>query len=99
MVLPSRACSARIIERVIDNLKRDAEIEAEGAQRFFFRSGPPGHNRADAAGGGKKLGGLGAHDFEIGLLARRAVVRRRELQDFAFRDHGGCGGENAQHVD
>src|SRR5262252_3406495 len=51
---------AAIIERIVDELKGDAEIHSVGAARRLLRLLPSGYSGTDLARGGKQFGGLGA---------------------------------------
>ena len=58
--------------------------------------GRVGERRADLAGGGEQLGGLGADDREIVVLGRGGVLGGAELHHLAFGDDGGGRGQDFQ---
>ena len=112
MILPSRKSSptflpslrrlAAVVERVVDELERDAEIHAERAAGGLLGLGPAGDHRADLAGGGEQLRGLGADHGEIFVLGGRGVLGGGELHHLALGDHRGGRGqdlERAQRAD
>ena len=77
---------AAIVEHVVDQLERDAEIHADRAARGLLGLRPVGDHRADLAGGGEQLGGLAADDGEIFVFGGRGVLRRRQLHHLALGD-------------
>src|SRR6202034_3657481 len=67
-VLAELGRCAAIIERVVDQLKGDAEIGAVALTGGDLRLGAPGENRPDLAGRREQSRGLGSDDGEIGVL-------------------------------
>jgi hypothetical protein len=79
-------------------LEGDAEIEAEGFERFFLHLGAAGNHGAEPGGGGEQRCRLGGDDFQVSRFRGGGVVGRGELHDLALGDHGGGVGEDAQHL-
>ena len=80
---------AAVVEHVVDQLEGDAEVHAERAAGGVLGLGPVGQDRADLAGGGEQLGGLGADHGEIFVLGGRGVLGGAELHHLALGDDGG----------
>src|ERR1700722_12273087 len=65
---------AAVVERVVYELKGDAEIGAVTLAGGDLRLGPAGENGPDLAGRGEQGRGLGADNGEIGVLGRLRVL-------------------------
>ena len=83
VILPSRKSSptflpswrlAAIVERVVDKLKGDAEIDAERTAGGLLVLAAARRDGADLAGCGKELGGLAADNREIVVFGRRVFL-------------------------
>src|SRR5579883_222309 len=93
-VLAELGRRATIIERIVDQLKSDAEVEAIAAAGDDLGLRPAGEDGADFCGGTEKRSRLGADHREIIVFAGLGVLRRGKLHDLAFGDDNGGGGEN-----
>jgi hypothetical protein len=82
-----RRFPAAIIERVVDQLKRDAEIHAVAAAGGPIGLGAAGKHRPDLAGGGEERGGLGADYVEIIIFGRLRIFGSRQLHHLTLGDH------------
>ena len=69
--------------------------ERQAACSAFGRAG---EHRADFAGGGEQLGGLGADDGEIFVLGGGGILGGGELHHLAFGDHGRGGREDFERA-
>ena len=56
---------AKEMQRIIDKLKRNAEVAAIGFERFLLIAGAIGNHGAHAGGGREQCGCLGAHNLQI----------------------------------
>ncbi len=68
-----------IIQRIVDQLKGDAEIHAVGTEGFMFLLRPVGYHGTDFASGSKKGGGLALDHFQIGLFRGCGIVAGHQL--------------------
>ena len=87
-----------VIERVVDQLERDAEVAAVFVERLLLALGPLGNHRRDPAGGSEQRGGLRADDIEIAFLAGRDLALGGELVDLALGDHCRGVAEDLEHL-
>ena len=89
-VLPDVCGHARIVERIVDQLKGGADPASEFGRRFFdFRAGI-GQDRAEPCCRFKEAGGLVADDLQIARLINIRIIAVHELQYFALgNDVGG----------
>src|SRR3984893_3263618 len=88
-------CTA-VVERVVDELKRDTEVQAIAAASRDLGLGPPSEQRADFRSGAEQGGRLGTDHREVIVLARRGILGGGKLHDFAFGDYGGRGRERIE---
>ena len=88
-VLAELGRAAAIVERIIDQLKSEAEIAAVGAERRARGAVASADRRADFSRRGKERRGLGADHRQILVLGGRGILGGGELHDFAFRNHRG----------
>ncbi len=88
-VLAELGGDTAVVERVVDELERDAEIHPERAAGGLLVLGPAGDGRSDLAGGGEELGGLAADYCEILVLGRLGVLGGGELHHLALGDDRG----------
>ncbi len=87
----------RIVERVVDQLERDAEVATVIVERLLLRVAAFGDHRRNAAGGGEQRGGFRADDVEIALFAGGDLALRGQLGNLALRDDRAGGAEDLQH--
>src|SRR5262249_52572278 len=69
-----------IVERVIDELKRNAKIHAERPAGALLVFGARGQRRADLAGGGEEFRGLGADHRKVVVLGGGGGLRSTGLR-------------------
>src|SRR5260370_40137252 len=74
---------ARVVERVVDELKADAHSLAEQAERVAFGVARPGDDRAGACRPAKERRGLVLEDAKVDRLARVELGAAAELDDLA----------------
>ncbi len=90
---------AGIIEGVIDELKRKAEIAAIGPEPRGLRFRPIGDHGADFGRGGEQGRGLGVDHGEIIVLGGLGVLGGDELHHLAFGDHRRGVGKDAKRAE
>ncbi len=66
----------RVVERVVHELERDAEVAPVAVERVRLRPRAAGDQRAHARRSGEQRGGLALHDLQILRLGGGQVVRR-----------------------
>ena len=86
------------IERIVDELERDAEVHPIGLQSLFLDPGAVGDHGADAARGREQLRRLGADHVQVGGLTGFRVVRGDQLQHLALGDNGRRVRKDAEYV-
>ena len=95
-ILAELGRGAAVIERVVDQLEGDAEIEAVAAAGGDLGLGPRGEQGPTSRGGAEQRRGLGADHGEIIVLAGLGVLGGGELHDLALGDDRGGGGQNLE---
>ena len=91
--------AAAVVERIIDQLKSEAEIAAVGAERRPGGAVASADRGADFGRGGKERRGLGADHREVLVLGGRSVLCGGKLHHFAFRNHRGRMGEDVEGIE
>src|ERR1019366_4372348 len=85
-----------VVERVVDQLERDAEVQAIAAASRDLGFWPLPKKGADFRSGAEQGGRLGADHREVVVLAGFGVLRGGKLHDLALGDDGRGGGENIE---
>ncbi len=91
MFLPSVSASGHVVEHIVGNLERVAEIESVARERIFLLGGQAGQHRAEPRRRGEQHRGLAFDHIEIGALARVRIADVEQLQHLAFGDAVGGG--------
>ena len=96
MFLPVLSEVAGVVEHVVDQLERGAEVHAVAASASSSASVPPPMTAPSRRRGLEQLGGLVADDAQVVLFVDVGVVAVEQLQHFAFGDGvGGVGQDSA----
>ena len=95
-ILAELSRGSTVVERVVDELECDAEIQAVAAACCNLRLGPLPEQGADFRRGAEQSGCLGANHRKVIVLAGFSILRGGKLHDLAFGDDGGGGGENVE---
>src|SRR6185503_3114373 len=72
------------VEQIVDELERDAEIEAVLAKRVFLLFGDLAEHAADLRAAAEEKRGLAPHDLEMLVLGDVGVAVLRQLIQLAF---------------
>jgi hypothetical protein len=97
-VLAELLCRCAVIERIIDELERLAEVAAVEYQRLLAGIAVR-KDRADTRAGLEQLGRFAVDDLQIVGFGDIRVVAVHELQDFAFGDRIGRVGQHVEYAD
>ena len=87
-----------VVQRIVHQLERDAQVHAEFGQRCRLGVGSVGHHGSDLACGGEQRGGLSADHVQIARLGCGQIVLGDELQDFALGDGRGGAREDGENL-
>jgi hypothetical protein len=85
-----------VVEQIVDQLKRDAEVESVLAKRGLALGAHASEHAADLRAAAKEKRGFSADDFEVLVLGNIDVAGLGELIQLAF-NHSQC--DVAQHAD
>ena len=96
-VLAQRVGIARVVEHVVGDLERVAELHPVVVQRLLRGFVRAGGQRAEPGAGGEQHRGLALDDVEIRRLVGIRIAHVQQLQHFAFGDAVGGVGEDAHH--
>src|SRR5262245_3286446 len=80
---------AGVVKRIVDQLKRHAEIAAVRLERGVLFVGPAANGSPHLGGGREQGGGLGIDDRQIRVLGGGGLLGGRQLHNLAFGDHRG----------
>ncbi len=86
-ILAHRRGVTDIVDRIVDQLERDAEVAAVRLKARLDRRGPFGDDGGDLARGGEQHGGLGGDNLEIAVFGRVDVALCGQLRHLALGDH------------
>jgi hypothetical protein len=87
-----------VVEHVVDQLERGAEMPAVAGHCALDRRRRTCQDRSDLRAGFEQLRGFSVDDLEVALLRRVGVVGVQQLQDFAFGDLVGRAGHYIHHA-
>ena len=98
-VLADGGRGAGVIQKIIGNLKGDAQRVAIGVKRLHHIFGRACDNAAHLGRRREQGSGLAAHHFQINVLARRQILRGGQLQNLALSNGGRSIGKDRQDAD